>query len=91
MYVQELEEQRRQSREAQKEKLMAVARAKEQTREQGSLELEKVKEKVRQVNRLLIFPLPYRQLFLRLIVNIRRYTPLKYLVKHVFEVEHPRF
>ena len=47
---QELEEQRRQSREAAKEKLVAVARAKDQIREQSNSELENVKDKLKQVS-----------------------------------------
>ena len=45
-----MEEQRRQSREAAKEKLVAVARAKDQIREQSNSELENVKDKLKQVS-----------------------------------------
>ncbi|XP_076435248.1 uncharacterized protein LOC143275070 [Babylonia areolata] len=44
----ELEEQRRLCREAAKEKLVAVARAKDQVREQSNAELETVRQKVKQ-------------------------------------------
>ena len=47
--MQELEEQRRLSREAAKEKLVAVARAKDQVREQSIAELQDARDKVRQV------------------------------------------
>ena len=50
---QELEEQRRASREAAKEKLVAVARAKDQVREQSNTELEDVRQKVKQVRPLI--------------------------------------
>lgn len=51
---QELEEQKRVSRETLKEKMAAVVRAKEQVREQSNQEIDKVKEKVKQVRTCLV-------------------------------------
>lgn len=46
---QELDTQRHQNRQATKDKVFAVARAKDMVRDQNSAELERIKDKVKQV------------------------------------------